>query len=145
MDSSISKFSPNRGPGLFFILLYIDKIVVVDLRTVTFDVAPQEILTKGSVTVTVGNYQKSRILANFYLFFNQRKDAVVYFRVYAPILSVINVANVQYSTRLLAATTLRNILRTKTLQEILQDREMIAGYRETHHQLSLNIFKLLFI
>ncbi len=75
---------------------------------VTFDVAPQEVLTKDSVTVTV--------------------DAVVYFRVFAPILSVINVANVQYSTRLLAATTLRNILGTKTLEEILQDREHIASH-----------------
>ena len=102
-----------KGPGLFFILPCIDNIVIVDLRTVTFDVPPQEILTKDSVTVTV--------------------DAVVYFRIYAPILSVINVENSQFSTRLLAATTLRNILGTKTLQEILQDREHIA------HQLQVII------
>lgn len=95
-----------KGPGLFFILPCTDSIVVIDLRTVTFDVPPQEILTKDSVTVTV--------------------DAVVYFRTFAPILSVLNVSNAQYSTRLLAATTLRNILGTKTLQEILQDREQIA-------------------
>ncbi len=69
-------------------------------------VQPQEILTKDSVTVTV--------------------DAVVYFRIFNPVASVVNVANAQYSTRLLAATTLRNILGTKTLQEILQDREHIA-------------------
>ncbi len=73
---------------------------------VRFDVAPQEILTKDSVTVTV--------------------DAVVYFRIFDPIISVINVENANYSTRLLAATTLRNILGTKTLQEILTDREHIA-------------------
>ena len=53
-------------------------------------------------------------------------DAVVYFRIYDPIKSVKNVANAQFSTRLLSATTLRNILGTKTLQEILQDREHIA-------------------
>lgn len=53
---------------------------------------------------------------------------MVYFRVFAPILSVINVQNAQYSTRLLAATTLRNILGTKTLQEILQERESIAAF-----------------
>ncbi len=53
-------------------------------------------------------------------------DAVVYFRIFNPVASVVNVANAQYSTRLLAATTLRNILGTKTLQEILQDREHIA-------------------
>ena len=95
-----------KGPGLFFILPCTDNIVVVDLRTVTFDVPPQEILTKDSVTVNV--------------------DAVVYFRIFAPIASVINVENAQLSTRLLAATTLRNILGTKTLQEILQDRDHIA-------------------
>jgi erythrocyte band 7 integral membrane protein len=80
--------------------------VVVDLRVVTFDVAPQEILTKDSVTTTV--------------------DAVVYFRIFDSISSVINVENATNSTRLLAATTLRNVLGTKTLQEILQDREHIA-------------------
>ncbi len=53
-------------------------------------------------------------------------DAVVYFRIFHPIISVTNVENAAYSTRLLAATTLRNILGTKTLQEILQDREHIA-------------------
>ena len=55
-----------------------------------FKVPPQEILTKDSVTVTV--------------------DAVVYFRIFDPVTSVKNVANAQYSTRLLSATTLRNIL-----------------------------------
>lgn len=67
---------------------------------------PQEILTKDSVTITV--------------------DAVCYFRVYNPVVSVTNVENAQFSTRLLAATTLRNILGTRTLQEILQDKEHIA-------------------
>jgi erythrocyte band 7 integral membrane protein len=81
-------------------------MVNTDLRTVTFDVPPQEILTKDSVTATV--------------------DAVVYFRIFDPIISIKNVENAQFSTRLLAATTLRNILGTKTLQEILQDREHIA-------------------
>lgn len=53
-------------------------------------------------------------------------DAVVYFRIFDPVASVINVENAQYSTRLLAATTLRNQLGTKTLQEVLQDRESLA-------------------
>jgi erythrocyte band 7 integral membrane protein len=59
-------------------------------------------------------------------------DAVVYIRIFNPIASVINVANAQYSTRLLAATTLRNILGMKTLQEILQDRENIAHNMQVH-------------
>ena len=67
---------------------------------------PQEILTKDSVTATV--------------------DAVVYFRIFDPVLSVNKVANAQYSTRLLAATSLRNILGTKALSEILTDKESIA-------------------
>ena len=83
------------GPGLFTILPCIDNIVTVDLRLVTFDVPPQEILTKDSVTVTV--------------------DAVVYFKVFNPMASVVNVANASHATRLLASTTLRNMLGTKNL------------------------------
>ncbi|CAF1459504.1 unnamed protein product, partial [Rotaria sordida] len=88
----------TKGPGLLFVLPWIDSIDKVDLRTVTFDVPPQEILTRDSVTVSV--------------------DAVVYFRISNPIISITNVANPRVSTQLLAATTLRNILGTKTLQEI---------------------------
>lgn len=99
-----------KGPGLFFILPCVDTIVNVDLRTITFDVPPQEILTKDSVTITV--------------------DAVCYFRVSNPVVSVTNVENAQFSTRLLAATTLRNILGTRTLQEILQDKEVIAHHMQ---------------
>ena len=83
------------GPGLFFVVPCLDDIITVDLRTVTFDVPPQEILTKDSVTVAV--------------------DAVVYFKVFNPMYSVVNVANASQSTRLLASTTLRNILGTKNL------------------------------
>merc|ERR1711915_724769 len=94
------------GPGLFFIIPCMDSIQVVDLRTVTFDVPPQEILTKDSVTVAV--------------------DAVVYYKIQNPMSVVCNVTNASQSTRLLASTTLRNTLGTKTLQEILADREDIA-------------------
>jgi erythrocyte band 7 integral membrane protein len=105
-----SETGDAKGPGLFFILPCIDNIVMIDLRTVTFDVPPQEILTKDSVTVTV--------------------DAVVYFKIVNPTHSVNNVADAPQSTRLLAATSLRNILGTKTLQEILQDREHIANHMQ---------------
>jgi len=94
------------GPGLFFILPCLDTIQTVDLRTITFDVPPQEILTKDSVTVAV--------------------DAVVYFKIFNPMNSVINVQNASQSTRLLASTTLRNMLGTKNLHDILADREEIA-------------------
>merc|ERR1711962_1048392 len=94
------------GPGLFFIIPCMDSIVVTDLRTVSFDVPPQEILTKDSVTVAV--------------------DAVVYFQINNPMAAVCNVNNAPQSTKLLASTTLRNTLGTKTLSEILADREHIA-------------------
>jgi len=96
------------GPGLFFIVPCMDTIQVVDLRTVSFDVPPQEILTKDSVTVAV--------------------DAVVYYKINNPMSAVCNVTNAAQSTRLLASTTLRNTLGTKTLQEILADREDIAKH-----------------
>ncbi|XP_041664025.1 stomatin (EPB72)-like 3a [Cheilinus undulatus] len=95
-----------KGPGLFFILPCTDTFVRIDLRTVTFDIPPQEILTKDSVTVSV--------------------DGVVYFRIQCPMSSVANVADAHLSTRLLAQTTLRNVLGTKNLSELLSDREGIS-------------------
>jgi len=94
------------GPGLFFIVPCMDNIVVTDLRTVSFDVPPQEILTKDSVTVNV--------------------DAVVYYKIKDPMAAVCNVADYAKSTKLLASTTLRTILGTKILSELLSDREIIA-------------------
>ncbi|CAK6957969.1 stomatin (EPB72)-like 3a isoform X2 [Scomber scombrus] len=95
-----------KGPGLFLVLPCTDTFVKVDLRTVSFDIPPQEILTKDSVTVSV--------------------DGVVYFRIHCPISSVANVSNAHSSTRLLAQTTLRNILGTKTLAELLSERDGIS-------------------
>ncbi|XP_040568577.1 stomatin [Lepeophtheirus salmonis] len=94
------------GPGLFFVLPGVDEIQVVDLRTISFDVPPQEILTKDSVTVAV--------------------DAVIYYKINNPLASVCNVSNAPSSTRLLASTTLRTTLGTKSLADILSDREHIA-------------------
>ena len=77
------------------------------MRTVSSDVPPQEILTKDSVTVSV--------------------DAVVYYKIFDPTSAVINVNNYARSTKLLASTTLRTILGTHTLAEILSDRDSIAS------------------
>ncbi|KAM7445174.1 Mechanosensory protein 2 [Porites harrisoni] len=100
-----------RGPGMFFIIPCIDSYQKVDLRVVSFDVPPQEVLTKDSVTVAV--------------------DAVVYFRIYNATMSITNVENANRSTRLLAQTTLRNVLGTKNLSEILGDRETISETMQT--------------
>jgi erythrocyte band 7 integral membrane protein len=94
------------GPGMFFILPCLDEIVIIDLRTVSFDVPKQEVLTKDSVTVYV--------------------DAVVYYNIQKPLDAVCKVENFDKSTRLLAATTLRTILGTKNLTELLSDREAIS-------------------
>jgi erythrocyte band 7 integral membrane protein len=69
-------------------------------------VPPQEVLTKDSVTVAV--------------------DAVVYYRVFNPVISIANVENAQESTRLLAQTSLRNVLGTNSLAEILSNREAVS-------------------
>uniref|UniRef100_A0A3B5M9B8 Stomatin (EPB72)-like 3b n=1 Tax=Xiphophorus couchianus TaxID=32473 RepID=A0A3B5M9B8_9TELE len=101
------KVSKRTRCRIFFILPCTDSIVKVDLRTVSFDIPPQEEFhVKDSVTVSV--------------------DGVVYFRVSDPIASVANVTNADFSTRLLAQTTLRNVLGTKNLAEVLSDREGIA-------------------
>lgn len=95
-----------KGPGIFFIVPCIDTYCKVDLRTVSFDVPPQEILSKDSVTVAV--------------------DAVVYYRISNATIAISNVEDYGHSTRLLAATTLRNVLGTKSLSEILIERETIS-------------------
>jgi len=100
-----------KGPGIFFVLPCIESYQKVDLRTITLGVPPQEVLTKDSVTVSV--------------------DAVVYYRVSNATISVANVENCHHSTRLLAQTSLRNILGTKNLHEILSDRESIALAMQT--------------
>ena len=78
----------------------------MDLRVVSFNVPPQEVLTRDSVTVTV--------------------DAVTYFRIHKPIDSDDNVKDATQSTKLLAMTTLRNELGTKNLSELLLEREAIS-------------------
>ncbi|ELK08204.1 Erythrocyte band 7 integral membrane protein, partial [Pteropus alecto] len=100
-----------KGPGLFFVLPCTDSFIKVDMRTVSFDIPPQEILTKDSVTVSV--------------------DGVVYYRVQNATLAVANITNADSATRLLAQTTLRNVLGTKNLSQILSDREEIAHNMQT--------------
>jgi len=99
-----------KGPGIFFVIPCIDAYQKVDLRTVSFDVPPQEVLSRDSVTVTV--------------------DAVIYYRVSNPTMATNNVEDFNHSTHLLGATTLRNVLGTKCLAEILSEREQIAHWME---------------
>ncbi|KAH9510931.1 hypothetical protein DERF_009421 [Dermatophagoides farinae] len=96
----------TRGPGLFFVLPCIDDYSVVDLRTITYDIPPQEVLTKDSVTISV--------------------DAVLFYRIWLPTIAVSNVFDYGQATQLLTSVTLRNVLGTKTLSEILYDRNKIG-------------------
>ena len=95
-----------RGPGVFFIIPCVDTYEKIDMRSQTFEIPPQEILTKDSVTVFV--------------------NAIMYYKVANAIHAVANVDDYGGSSRLLAATTLRNVLGTLTLGEILSQRESIA-------------------
>ena len=100
------------GPGIFFIIPCMDSIVYTDLRTVSFDVPPQEILTRDSVTVSV--------------------DAVVFYKIKDPMAAVCKITDHAKSTKLLASTTLRTILGTKILSELLADRDSIVRDILTH-------------
>ncbi|MCC6027118.1 MAG: slipin family protein [Archaeoglobus sp.] len=94
-----------KGPGLFFILPLADSMVKVDLRTVTYDVPPQEVVTKDNVTVKV--------------------NAVVYYRVVDPTKAVTEVYDYKYATAQIAQTTLRSIIGQAELDEVLSERDKL--------------------
>ena len=100
-----------RGPGVFFIIPCVDIYEKIDMRTSTYEIPPQEILTKDSVTVFV--------------------NAIMYYKVADATRAVANVDDYSGSARLLAATTLRNVLGTKNLGDILSERESIAHEMQT--------------
>jgi len=94
-----------KGPGLFILLPFIDRMVKVDLRTVTMDVPPQDVITRDNVPARV--------------------NAVVYFRVVDPNKSVIEVENHVLATSQISQTTLRSVLGQKDLDNLLTNREEI--------------------
>ena len=94
-----------KGPGLFLIVPFIDRMVKVDLRVVTMDVPSQEVITKDNVTVRV--------------------NAVVYFRVVDPESSVVKVLDHIRATSQISQTTLRNVLGQSELDELLAKREKL--------------------
>src|ERR671917_1051359 len=94
-----------KGPGLFILLPFVDKMVKIDLRTITMDVPPQDIITRDNVPVRV--------------------NAVVYFRVFDPNKSVIEVENHVLATSQISQTTLRSVIGQKDLDDLLTNREQI--------------------
>ncbi|WP_434074952.1 slipin family protein [Moorella naiadis (nom. illeg.)] len=101
----LGRYVGVRGPGLFFLIPFIERMQKVDLRTVTMDVPAQEAITKDNVTVKV--------------------NAVAYFRVIEPANAVIKVLDHVRATSQLAQTTLRSVLGQSDLDELLAHREQI--------------------
>ncbi len=94
-----------RGPGIFYVIPIIESMVVVDLRTATYDVPTQEVVTRDNVTVRV--------------------NAVVYYRVVDPEKAVTEVLDYRFATSQIAQTTLRSVIGQAELDEILSERERI--------------------
>ena len=101
----LGKLLGIKGPGLIFLIPVVDRMVKMDLRVVTIDVARQEVMTRDNVPVTV--------------------DAVVYFRVIGPEAAVVKVENFLKATSLISQTTLRSVLGQAELDELLSQRDKI--------------------
>ncbi len=94
-----------KGPGLFLLIPIVDRMVKVDLRTITLNIPPQEVITKDNVPVRV--------------------NAVAYFRIVKPEDAIVQVENFMVATSQIAQTTLRSVLGQHQLDELLSEREKI--------------------
>jgi regulator of protease activity HflC (stomatin/prohibitin superfamily) len=94
-----------RGPGVVWKIPFVDQIVKVDLRTITLNIPPQEVITKDNVPVRV--------------------NAVAYFRIVQPQDAIVKVENFMVATSQIAQTTLRSVLGQHVLDELLSEREKI--------------------
>src|SRR5437667_5215087 len=94
-----------KGPGLFILIPIVDRMVKVDLRTITLTIPPQEVITKGNVPVRV--------------------NAVAYFRIVDPKAAIVQIENFMVATSQIAQTTLRSVLGQHQLDELLSEREKI--------------------
>src|SRR5881296_533162 len=98
---------PPKGPGLFILIPVVDRMVKVDLRTITLNIPPQEVITKDNVPARV--------------------NAVAYFRIVEPQQAIVQVENFMVATSQIAQTTLRSVLGQHVLDELLSEREKING------------------
>src|SRR5213593_2437896 len=94
-----------KGPGLFLLIPIVDRMVRVDLRTITLNVPPQEVITKDNVPARV--------------------NAVAYFRIVDPKAAIVNIENFMVATSQIAQTTLRSVLGQHLLDELLSERDKI--------------------
>jgi len=102
----LGRLIASKGPGIIFIIPFVDKVVRISLRLETLDVPPQDVITRDNVSIKV--------------------NAVVYYRVMDPNKSVVEVANYAYATSQLAQTTLRSICGQAELDELLAERDKIS-------------------
>jgi regulator of protease activity HflC (stomatin/prohibitin superfamily) len=98
-------FPEPKGPGLFLLIPIVDRMVRVDLRTITLQIPPQEVITKDNVPVRV--------------------NAVAYFRIVDPKAAIVQIENYMVATSQIAQTTLRSVLGQHSLDELLSEREKI--------------------
>src|SRR5438552_9786051 len=98
-------FPDPKGPGLFILIPVIDRMIKVDLRTITLRVPPEEVITKDNVPVRV--------------------NAVAYFRIVDPKAAIVQIENFMVATSQIAQTTLRSVLGQHLLDELLSEREKI--------------------
>src|SRR5579862_7252743 len=94
-----------KGPGLFLLIPVIDRMVKVDLRTITLNIPPQEVITKDNVPARV--------------------NAVAYFRIVDPAAAIVQIENFMVATSQIAQTTLRSVLGQHLLDELLAERDKI--------------------
>jgi regulator of protease activity HflC (stomatin/prohibitin superfamily) len=101
----LGRLLPQKGPGVVFLIPIVDRIVKVDLRTITLNIPPQEVITKDNVPARV--------------------NAVAYFRIVDPKAAIVQIENFIVATSQIAQTTLRSVLGQHTLDELLSEREKI--------------------
>jgi regulator of protease activity HflC (stomatin/prohibitin superfamily) len=102
----LGRIIPSKGPGIIFIIPFVDRLMKVSLRLVAFDVPPQDVITRDNVSIKV--------------------NAVVYYRIMNSNSAVVEVENYAYATSQLAQTTLRSVCGQAELDELLAEREKIS-------------------
>ena len=102
---TLGRLSGTKGPGLIIIVPFIQKILRVDIRTITMDVASQDVITKDNISVKV--------------------NAVLYFRVLDPAKAIVQIEDYHYATNQLAQTTLRSVCGQVEMDELLSNRDEI--------------------
>ncbi len=104
----LGRLMPYRGPGIIYVIPLIERMVRVDLRTITMDIPAQDVITRDNVSVKV--------------------SAVLYFRVLDPSKATVEIENYLFATSQLAQTTLRSVCGRAELDELLAEREKINAY-----------------